>query len=274
MSNKLFEYIISGLSLSDDYHVPGSQEYRAFEALADSYRKVFEEDGIVNLFGKETIIKNIKMGNISTKDLFVVHEFVLFQKYSSLAKNYKNFIDIGANIGVHSLIAHNLGYAVTAYEPDPITFEWLKSSIEKNSCDIDLKNSAVDKIGGQQKFTRVKGNLTASGLNTSTKDYYGELEEFNVDVVPVGSINLSESIIKVDAEGSEYRILSSIDYEKLSNSIFFVEVSDLKSRSALWDFFKAKDGVLLKSQKNGWKKVLQEDDLPANWREGSLSIEV
>ena len=127
--NTIFNSVIQILDSSDEFHVPGSEVYSALEVIVNNYRKIFAQDVTIEFFGRETLVTAVQMGNIGTADLFVIHEFILFQKYLKLKKDYVNFIDIGANIGIHSLIARNLGYQVCSYEPDPYTFEILDKNI-------------------------------------------------------------------------------------------------------------------------------------------------
>ena len=210
------------------------------------------------------------MGNINTSDLFVIHELCLFSLYKLNKNNYKYFIDIGANIGVHSLIAQNLGFTVRAFEPDPWTYEILMDTV-KNNNKISIYNNAVASKSGKRKFIRVKDNLTASGFDNSGKDYYGDTESFYVNATSINELEIDNSIVKIDAEGSEVEIIDSIDFNNIKNSLFLIEISNNKNKSLLWSIMKSKQ-VEFRSQKIGWELVKGVNDLPNSWREGSVSI--
>jgi FkbM family methyltransferase len=271
--NNVFDSVIQILDSSDEFHVPGSKVYSALEIIVNNYRKIFAKDVLIELFGKETLVTAVQMGNIGTADLFVMHEFILFQKYFKLKGTYANFIDIGANIGVHSLIARNLGYQVYSYEPDPHTFEILEKNVSLNQGGIKLFNQAVSAYDGTHNFIRVEDNLTASGLADSTKKYYGRLKEIQVEVVDINKVLKTSSIVKIDAEGSEYNILSAIDFDVAKDLIFLVEISDTDSRELLWSLFSKKQ-IKMYSQKKSWLPALSPEDLPSNWREGSFAIKI
>jgi FkbM family methyltransferase len=271
--NTIFNSVIQILDSSDEFHVPGSEVYSALEVIVNNYRKIFAQDVTIELFGKETLVTAVQMGNIGTADLFVIHEFILFQKYLKLKKDYVNFIDIGANIGVHSLIARNLGYQVFSYEPDPCTFEILEKNIKLNRGGVKLYNKAVSAYDGKHNFIRVEDNLTASGLADSTKKYYGRLKEIQVEVMDINKVLKPKSVVKIDAEGSEYKILSAINYDVVKDLIFLVEISDADSRGLLWSLFSKKE-IKMYSQKKSWLPALGPEDLPSNWREGSFAIKI
>ncbi len=271
--DKLFNSVIQILDSSDEFHVPGSEIYSALEVIINNYRKIFAKDVTVELFGRETLVTAVQMGNIGTADLFVIHEFILFQKYLKFKDDYLNFIDIGANIGIHSLIARNLGYQVFSYEPDPCTFEILEKNISLNLGGVKLFNKAVSAYDGMHGFVRVEDNLTASGLADSTKKYYGRLKEIQVEVVDINKVLKPKSVVKIDAEGSEYKILSAVDFDAAKDLVFLVEISDADSRELLWSFF-SKKGINMYSQKKSWLPALCPEDLPSNWREGSFAIKI
>ena len=66
-------------------------------------------------------LPNFAMGNISTIDLFGLDELIIFSYYRQVANSSTNkALDLGANIGLHSLVLARLGYEVTSYEPDPL----------------------------------------------------------------------------------------------------------------------------------------------------------
>ena len=59
------------------------------------------------------------MGNIDTTHLFGIDEIIIFSFYYLLKKKkFKSAADLGANIGLHSIVLSKLGYNVKSYEPD------------------------------------------------------------------------------------------------------------------------------------------------------------
>jgi tRNA1(Val) A37 N6-methylase TrmN6 len=85
------------------------------------------------------------MGKISSTDLFSINEFLIFYFYYKYKKKYKRAADMGANLGLHTIVLSKLGIKVDSYEPDPNVFYQLKKNIKKNKCRfVKLINAVVD----------------------------------------------------------------------------------------------------------------------------------
>ena len=99
-----------------------------------------------------------------------------------IRKNYKNVLDIGSNIGIHSIILSKLGFNVSAYEPDNKHYLLLKNNIRKNNCkNIKTYNYAIwsKKI---LNFNKVMGNTTGSHIQNSKSKVYGEIKKLRLDL--------------------------------------------------------------------------------------------
>ena len=59
-----------------------------------------------------------EMGTVNSKALFGLDELILFAYYYANRKRYRKALDLGANIGLHTLVMKKLGFMVTSYEPD------------------------------------------------------------------------------------------------------------------------------------------------------------
>ena len=192
--------------------------------------------GIINQLKKNnpSIIKSKILGNIIvTKedngkkrnfyDLFSFNELSLFSMYIKHKKKYKIAFDIGANLGLHSIVLSKLGYQVKSFEPDPDTYKKLKKNLKINKCkNYKLYNFAISNFYGKSNFFQIKDNLTANTLQNSSKKVYGKFKTIKVNVKKIDRYLSNEnSLIKLDVEGSEYNILNSINYKKiLSLKIF------------------------------------------------------
>ena len=82
-------------------------------------------------FGK-IVFPYYSMGKDNSFNLFNANELVVFYIYLKGKKKYKNVADMGANLGLHSIILNKCGYNVTSFEPDPVTFSKLKANIKLN----------------------------------------------------------------------------------------------------------------------------------------------
>ena len=80
----------------------------------------------------EIALPYFRMGNIDSVNLFDIDELIIFAFYRKNAKRYRRALDIGANIGLHSIVMGKLGMSVTSYEPDPVHFDRFIGNIESN----------------------------------------------------------------------------------------------------------------------------------------------
>ena len=186
---------------------------------------------------------------------------------------YKKVYDIGANIGLHSIMLAKAGYSVTSYEPDPWHYEILNKNIALNDIqeNVQAMNKAVSTQTGELEFVRVLGNTTGSHLAGAKKDPYGDLERFKVGVDEFRGIIRSADLIKMDVEGHEAEILLGTNKEDWAQADAIVEIGTLENAEKIFNHLK-NIGVNIFSQKNSWKKVEKLEDLPTSHKEGSVFI--
>lgn len=207
-------------------------------------------------------------GNVTSDDLFCDKEQVLFDFYERNAKRYRNALDIGANIGVHSILMASVGWQVRAYEPDP---EHVRLAIENavtHGVLVQFMQSAVSDHDGEETFVRVQGNTTGSHLK-GDKVPYGELEEFRVPVVDCRSLFRWADFAKIDCEGHEARLLLTVTRDNRCE--FMVEVGNRENAHDIYEHFMRMD-VPMWSQKTAWHDVRTLNDMPQHHSEGALFI--
>jgi FkbM family methyltransferase len=265
------------LAALPQHHSPQNSLYPELKKTAhQDLQKIFGE------FEKQELeiaeIGNIKvpyfkMGAVDSVNLFDLDELIIFSFYRCNKDKYRNVIDIGANIGVHSIILAKLGFQVTSYEPDPVHFAHLQSNIELNGVGtlVTPINVAVSDTSETRQFTRILGNTTGSHLTGAKDNLYGELEQFDVDVLDIKSILTNVDLIKLDAEGEEARILLATEKHEWNTTDAIVEVGNLQNAHLIFEHFQ-KIGVTLYTQKTNWSKVQTLSDMPVSYKEGSLFI--
>ena len=115
----------------------------------------------------------VKMGNIDSLHLFGDTELMLFALYLHNRNRWRNVLDVGANLGLHSILMAKLGWVVRAFEPDFEHFERLQRNLEANGCKtVMTQMAAVHTADGTADFIRVLNNLTGSHLE-GYKNSYG-----------------------------------------------------------------------------------------------------
>lgn len=275
-TSSILEDLIMVIPEIIDHHSPKSQLYALLKKIA---RK--EVEGLFNSsetkpvqFGPfgNLVFPYFKMGTIDSLNLFDIDELIIFSFYFVNRGKYKKVMDIGANIGLHTVVLSKCGYEVFAFEPDPQHYQVLKRNIELNEGKaIHANNAAVSNKSGQMEFIRVLGNTTGSHLAGSKKNPYGELEKFQVAVVDINQYINEMDLIKLDAEGHEKEIILSTKIDNWLNTDSFVEIENEENANAIYNFFKD-SRVNLFSQKRNWSKVESLDDMPTSYHDGSLFI--
>jgi FkbM family methyltransferase len=213
-----------------------------------------------------------KMGAIDSLDLFGLDELILFSYYYTNRKRYKKAVDIGANLGLHSILMSRCFSEVIAYEPDPIHLEKMIRNIAMNGVvNCKLVGSAVSDKIGKMPFIRVLGNTTSSHLKGSKKNPYGELEEFEVGVTDIVSVIDGVDFMKIDAEGHEAVILTAIPISSWKTLDVVVEIGSSENTRIIFDHFSSNQ-INLFPQKIGWELAKSFQDLPTNYKEGSVFI--
>ena len=213
-----------------------------------------------------------KMGAIDSIDLFGLDELIIFAFYWANRGRYRRTVDIGANLGLHSILMARSGFSVTAFEPDPAHFELLGRNLTLNdAATVTPVQAAVSDRDGTMEFIRVKGNTTGSHLAGAKTNPYGELDRFDVQVRGCAAALDGADFAKIDAEGHEVTILKAIPADRWQTLDAMIEVGTPENARDLFGHF-AGLPVNLFAQKSGWSRVTQEADIPTSHREGSLFI--
>lgn len=213
-----------------------------------------------------------KMGAISTVELFGLDELIIFSFYWTNRHRYRRAADIGANLGLHSILMGKCGWQVKAYEPDPVHAKLLQRNLGLNgSTTVELVEAAVSDKPGTLEFVRVLGNTTSSHLAGAKQNAYGQLEKFPVRVESIANIMPAVDFVKMDAEGQEKIIILGTTAEHWSHTDMMVEVGSDENARAIFAHLK-KLGLHAFAQKLGWAEVKSLADMPASYKDGSLFI--
>lgn len=213
-----------------------------------------------------------KMGAVDSLNLFDMDELILFSFYWQNRSRYRRVLDIGANIGLHSIVMSKCGFSVQAFEPDPVHFELHKRNMQLNGCsNVETIQAAVSSRSGTAEFTRVVGNTTGSHLSGSKENPYGPLERFQVKVVGIDSLLGGIDLVKIDAEGHEREILLATNREHWRETDALIEIGSERNAAGVFEHFRALD-VSMFAQKINWQRVQAPTDMPTSHRDGSLFV--
>ena len=161
------------------------------------------------------------------------------------------FIDIGANVGVYTLLAsgHNKCKSISI-EPLPQTYQNLKKNIELNKLENKVKSLNIGLSQQQEELYFTNDGDTVNHVvpeksnNTTTV----KVETLN-QIFPQQITN--ETLLKIDVEGFEYNVLKG-GYEVLKNKnvkAIIIELNGCSERYGLNDGMV--DELLIQ---NGFKK--------------------
>ena len=119
-----------------------------------------------------------------------------------------NCVDVGANIGNHSIILSNFFKKVTSFEPQKEVFEVLKLNTRKIK-NINPINKGLSNIEKEEniKIPKNKRGMGSLVYDFPEKSYYNELINLiNYDQ----NYNDEISYVKIDVEGYELEVIKSM----------------------------------------------------------------
>jgi len=212
-------------------------------------------------------------GGISSVDLFGPDEMILFAFYWMNRSRYRTVVDLGANLGLHSVVLAKMGFTVHSFEPDPVHVQHLERHIRANGVEgtVEIHEAAVSTKSGDVEFLRVQGNTTGSHILGTKPNPYGGLDRFTVSGVSIHEAIDAADLVKMDVEGSEAALICELAPSTFATREILCEVGSAASAESIWGHFFGTQ-VHLFSQKHGWAKARSADDLPAHHSEGSLFV--
>jgi FkbM family methyltransferase len=144
--------------------------------------------------------------------------------YDPYLKGKKDLViaDFGANIGMFSYYAYNMAKVIYAIEPSKQHFEVLTKMIEFNGLErVRPIKKALSHKNGMVTFYHNE-NTTMFSLKESVNNKPKESEE--VETITLDKLFDENKInhldfMKIDIEGSEAEVFSSLGFEKVANKI-------------------------------------------------------
>jgi len=172
-------------------------------------RKNIEKNPQLVIFSFDHIGLSLNLeGRYENSSLLLVEEFI--EKKITEARD-KVALDIGANIGNHSIFFAKKFKKVYSFEPNPVTYEVLKinSNYAAEYKNVIPVNFGLSDIEGSLPFCINPSNIGGSSIidenspqikhstqiNVMTLDEFSELKDASV------------ALIKIDVEGHELRVL-------------------------------------------------------------------
>jgi FkbM family methyltransferase len=203
-----------------------------------AYRDSFEfpvDDGLKIVCHHDSYISRLLFnGNFERQEICFIKRFL---------RPDESFMDIGANIGYHSLVAARCLSGgegkVFAFEPTPQTFGWLVQNIRTNDLKniIPLDKALSDKPGtfafhqyhGGRDAYNSFGNIMQSAAQSTV-----EVETTTIDLFMAGTSGAGISLVKIDVEGWELPVFKGgMEYLSRPDApVLMVEFTDDNARKA------------------------------------------
>jgi FkbM family methyltransferase len=141
---------------------------------------------------------NVYVGLMEFEDMaFVLH----------LLSDGDQFLDVGANVGVYSILAASRGAHVLAMEPVPATYEQLPDNIHLNRFEakVEARNAGVGREPGELRFTTGSGptdHVLAPGESAA------HVATVAVDTLDTLAAGWTPVMMKIDVEGFEANVIA------------------------------------------------------------------
>ena len=178
---------------------------------------------------------HVRAGTIDFQFANYAYEWGVKQFFLDHYKDYTVFLDIGANIGIYSILMAQKGLKCHAFEPMPENYKAMLHNIRLNALEnyIRSHNIALGSEDCSAEFIYEKINTGASRLATNSSDYKGPKNSHITLISKVCRLDAisrelaisarEKVLIKIDAEGMEHMILiGAIDFLKSHRNLLLV----------------------------------------------------
>lgn len=147
---------------------------------------------------------------------------------NSLIEHVDIFIDIGANIGLFTMLARRAGKKVIAFEPLDQNLKFLYSNLYKNKfTDVEVYPIALSNEPGV-------ATLYGASMMASMVENWGDAVKSARQIVAISTLDIilggrlmeSSAFVKIDVEGHEFEVLLGAKkiLENSENTTWLIEV--------------------------------------------------
>lgn len=193
-------------------------------------RSRFRREVLIDWVGGQQLAVQHGMKGATANIYVGLHEFADMMLPLHFLRESDLFFDIGANVGVYTVLASGVCRASTwAFEPDPVTVRHLKRNIELNKLGPLVKVYECA-LGPEQGETAFTVGLDTVNRIASTDD--ANVRMTRLEQLDALASDASPSMIKIDVEGAEEGVLLGGDALLANPSLKVIELETVTSGSA------------------------------------------
>lgn len=194
--------------------------------------------------------------NVILDGFYEVDELQTLKKYLNNNLQKTSFLDIGANIGNHSIFMSDFFKFVKSFEPQRRVFKVLQFNTERFD-NIEIFNYGIDELKRTTIFN-IPFNNTGSG-----SEYFSFENSYNEEVLLKPLENKffkNTGLIKIDVEGNEYGVLKTLNsLFKISSPLIILELhNNHPKKTEILNFLKSNnydEVFLIETPKNRIHRV-------------------
>lgn len=164
-----------------------------------------------------------------------IHEPELTKLIQTFTKSGYSFIDVGANIGLHTVVAasskHGESQSFFAFEPDPAMYSLLEKNCRLNN--FDYVDCFQEGLGDKDSIltlnisqTHNKGHNSFLPINTASKEHQVRVSTLDTKFGKDESLLRKNIFMKIDVEGFELPVIQGgkTFISNVSNMVIACEV--------------------------------------------------
>jgi FkbM family methyltransferase len=148
-------------------------------------------------------------------------------------KQFNCVVDIGANIGLHSVRFASKFKSVFSFEPVSTNFECLEKNIKTFTNTKCFKNG----IGNKNEILTIKvpaGNKNCGAYSFIDFNYFDNTNNEDIQVVKLDDFKFTPDLIKIDTQGFEEQVLlGAIKTLQTCDPVIIAEVETKEQKASL-----------------------------------------
>jgi FkbM family methyltransferase len=225
-----------GMDLVRQHH---TTKHRS-ETFNDIFNNIYIKKNYIAKFNNDVYFTpdNIQVSYINSGNAEPYSgEITIINDYINKTKRNNTYLDIGVNIGTHSIVYSKLFNNIIAFEPDVYNYNQSKENLKINNIiNVNLINKSLGSVHGFVKTVQHSNHSRGCIYTTLCND------ETDIEQITLDSLNLNDiDFIKIDVQGHELDVIKSatetikrnkpileFEYNMLAKTLYNIEYSEIE----------------------------------------------